>query len=94
MREYNISQIPVVKDGHFVGSLNDTELFQQLIENPQLKLSSVEEVMSPPFKVVEANEKIEKIAPLFSKDTHAVLIHLDEDKYHIITKHDLIDAFG
>ena len=94
MREYNISQIPVVKEGHFVGSLNDTELFQQLIENPHLKLASVEEVMSPPFKVVEANEKIEKIAHLFSKNTHAVLVHLADDKYHIITKHDLIDAFG
>ncbi len=94
MREFNISQIPVVRDGKFVGSLNDTDLFQKLIENPQLKLSSVEEVMGAPFEIVEANEKLEKVSKLFSKNTHAVLVRIDEGKYHIITKHDLIDAFG
>ena len=47
-----------------------------------------------PFEIVEANEKLEKVSKLFSKNTHAVLVRIDEGKYHIITKHDLIDAFG
>ena len=94
MREFNISQIPVVKDDKFIGSLNDTDLFQLIVDNPEVKLSSVNEVMGEPFTIVEGNEKIENIARLLNKNTHAVLVKLSDNKYHIITKHDLIDAFG
>ncbi len=94
MREYNISQVPVVRDGKFVGSLNDSDLFQQLIENPDLKLASVEDVMKGAFEIVEANEKVENIARLLDKKTHAVLVRMSNDNYQIITKHDLIDAIG
>lgn len=94
MREFNISQIPVTKDGEFVGSLNDTDLFQKIVDNPALKLASVEDVMNDPFTIIDANEKVEKIARLFDKNTHAVLVRLGEDKYHILTKHDMIDAIS
>lgn len=94
MKEYNISQIPVVKDGQFVGSLNDTDLFEKIVENPELKLASVEEVMNEPFAIIEANEKVENIARLFNKKTHAVLVRLENENYHILTKHDLIDAIS
>jgi len=94
MREYNISQVPVVKEGKFIGSLNDSDLFQKLIENPELKLASVEDVMQEAFAIVEANERVENIARLLDKKTHAVLVNLGDEKYQIITKHDLIDAIG
>lgn len=94
MREYNISQVPVVRDGEFVGSLNDSDLFQKLIENPELKLAAVEDVMQGAFTIVEANEKVEKIARLLDKKTQAVLVKLDDEKFQIITKHDLIDAIA
>lgn len=94
MKEFNISQIPVIKDGKFVGSLNDTDLFEKIVENPELKLASVEEVMNEPFAIIEANEKVENIARLFNKKTHAVLVRLENENYHILTKHDLIDAIS
>ena len=94
MREYNISQVPVIRDGEFIGSLNDSDLFQKLIENPELKLASVEDVMQEAFAIVEANERVENIARLLDKKTHAVLVNLGDEKYQIITKHDLIDAIG
>ena len=94
MREFNISQIPVVKDGEFVGSLNDADLFERIVDNPHIKLASVGEVMNAPFRVIEANEKIEQIAKLFDKKTQAVLVRLGDEKFHILTKHDLIDAIN
>jgi cystathionine beta-synthase len=94
MREFNISQVPVIKEGAFIGSLNDSDLFQKLIENPELKLASVEDVMQDAFAVVEANENVENIARLLDKKTHAVLVKLEDNKFQIITKHDLIDAIG
>lgn len=94
MRDYNISQIPVMKDGVFIGSINDSDLFQKLMDEPQLKLAPVEKLMNKPFTIIEGNEKIEDIARLFDKNTDAVLVKLSENEYHIITKHDLIDAIG
>ena len=94
MSEYNISQIPVVKENEFVGSLNDTDLFQKIVDEPSLKLASVEDVMNPPFRIIESNESIENIARIFDKNTHAVLVRLGDDHFHILTKHDLIDAIS
>ncbi len=94
MKQYNISQLPIVKDGNFVGSVNDTELFQKLIENPALKLNAVQEVMDNPFPIVKSNASIMEISKKISKKVPAVLVKDINDQYHIITKHDVIDAIG
>jgi cystathionine beta-synthase len=94
MKTYNISQIPIIRNGEFVGSVNDTDLFRLLIETPELKLQSVEEVMNEPFPIVEPNVGIGEISKLINKKNPAVLVKSIDNKYHIITKHDVIDAIG
>jgi len=94
MKKYNISQIPIVKEGEFVGSINDIDLFSKLIENPELKLHSIEEVMGKPFPLVEANASITEISKQINKNNPAVIVKDIEGKYHIITKHDVIGAIG
>jgi cystathionine beta-synthase len=94
MKTYNISQIPIIRNGEFVGSVNDTDLFRRLIEAPELKLQSVKEVMNEPFPIVEPNVGIGDISKLINKKNPAVLVKSIDNKYHIITKHDMIDAIG
>ena len=94
MKQFNISQLPIIKDGNFVGSVNDTELFQKLIENPTLKLNAIEEVMDSPFPIVEPNASILEISKKISKKIPAVLVKDINNQYHIITKHDVIDAIA
>jgi len=94
MKNFNISQIPVIRDGQFVGSVNDTDLFRRLIETPDLKLHPVEEIMGEPFPIVEPNVDIGEISKLINKKNPAVLVKDIDNKYHIITKHDVIDAIG
>lgn len=94
MKQFNISQLPILKDGNFVGSVNDTDLFQKLIDNPALKLNAIEEVMDSPFPIVEPNASILEISKKISKKIPAVLVKDINDQYHIITKHDVIDAIG
>ena len=94
MKEFNISQLPIIRDGKFVGSVNDTHLFQRLIDDPSLKLSAVEEVMDSPFPIVEPNASILEISKKISKKVPAVLVKDINNQYHIITKHDVIDAIG
>lgn len=92
MDKYDISQIPVMKDGQFVGSLNDNFLFARLIENGDLKNKSISAVMQPPFPFVDAQAPIEEVSKLITKDSNAVLMKDLAGITHIITKHDIIHA--
>jgi cystathionine beta-synthase len=92
LNKYNISQIPVMKDNEFTGSLNESYLFTKLIENSELKNDLVKSVMQAPFPVVGEKTSIEDISKLITKDNNAVLMRDLGGNIHIITKHDIIQA--
>ncbi len=92
MLKYDISQIPVKQGEKFVGSLSDTFLFAEMLKDPKLGSKSVEEIMQPPFPIVEPNVKLEEISPLISKENTAVLMKDYVNNYHIITKFDIIST--
>lgn len=94
MRKFNISQIPVMKDGGFVGSLDDHKVYQSLVENPDLKDQSISNIMSAPFPIVKEDTPIDEISKLINKDTSAVLVELKNGNHHIITPQDLISAIS
>ncbi len=92
MKDYNISQIPVTRDGGYVGHVDDKKLFQALLEQPDILDKPLAEVMQKPLPVVSEKEKIETIKALFNEETPAVLVKLDNGKYNIITRYDMINA--
>jgi len=92
LSKYNISQLPVVDGGEYVGSLNDNFLFNKLIENSDIKKQIVKAVMQPAFPVVGEQAPIEEVSKLITKDNNAVLLRDLGGNMHIITKHDIIEA--
>ncbi len=94
MRKYFISQIPVVKDGKFVGSLDDSKVYQLLVEDPSLCDVPVSSIMQPAFPVVKADASLEEVSKLINKDNSAVLVELKDDQYHIVTRQDVISAIA
>lgn len=92
MRKHSISQIPVMKDGIFVGSLDDVHTYQILMDNPEKKDTPISGIMQKAFPLVKAATSIEEVSKLINKDTPAVLVELENNKFHIVTKHDIIDA--
>lgn len=92
MHQYKISQIPVVQDNEFVGSLTDNKLFSALLENPELKELPIRNVMEPAFPEVSGQTPIEQISKLFGSDTQAVIVSYGDGKKHIITRQDMIKA--
>ena len=94
MRKFGISQIPVMKDNKFAGSLDDSHLFQLLIDNPELKDSPISSVMQAPFPIVKTSTSVEEVSKLINKNTHAVLVEMDNGKYHIITRYDIISSLS
>ncbi len=92
LHQKSISQLPVTKDGEFVGSLTDSKILRQLIENPELRDQLVSEVMDPPFQFVALDNTLDVLSSLINKDNKALLVRDDHDKVHIITQHDLLMA--
>jgi cystathionine beta-synthase len=48
--------------------------------------------MGKPYPIVTANASVEEVSKLINKENQAVLVHLENNKYHIITKHDIINS--
>lgn len=94
MRKYNISQVPVTNgnEGKFTGSLNDTEVFMKLIENPKLGEEKVSRVVQAPFPFVSPESSLEEVSQLITQENHAVLVKDALGEIHIITRQDIVEA--
>jgi cystathionine beta-synthase len=94
MTKFNISQIPVKNGKEFVGALNDSHVFAQLIANDNLKQETVDKVMQKPFPFVSMNTTMEDVSKLITRENNAVLMKDRLGEVHIITKHDIIESIS
>jgi cystathionine beta-synthase len=94
MRKHQISQLPVQDaEGNWVGSLSERKLLQKLLSHPDLSAEQVAPHMEPPFPHVEASTKVQRLIPLIRPDSEAIMVHLPDGSWHILTQHDLLSAF-
>jgi cystathionine beta-synthase len=92
MRKYKISQIPVIDINGFVGSVDESDLFRSYVEDKNIAEKPIRSIMGKPYPIVNAMASIEEVSKLFTKENQAVLVHLGNDKHHIITKYDIIGS--
>jgi cystathionine beta-synthase len=94
MRKFGISQIPVKKDNQFVGSLDDSHVYQLLVDSPELRDSPISSVMQAPLPIVDVNTHLDQLCKIIDKDTPAALVKFPNGSYHIITRYDIISAMS
>tara|TARA_R110002096_G_scaffold136909_6_gene289809 strand:+ start:2311 stop:3681 length:1371 start_codon:yes stop_codon:yes gene_type:complete len=94
MSKYDISHIPVKDEDKFVGSINNTQLYAILAENPGLGLGKVKEYMSEPYPYVNGNASLEDLAKVLNKQNPAVLVKNRSGETHIITIHDILASIS
>lgn len=95
MRKFYISQLPVTNEaGEYTGSLTDTNLFNLLLENNEVKGMLVKEVMSAPFPFVAPDSPMEEVSKMITKENSAVLVKDLMGDVHIITRQDIIEAIS
>jgi len=92
MAAYDISQLPVVDNGSFVGSLDENTVFKKLLKEPHITSASVKEIMKAPFPILKSECEIDEISQKLNKENQAVLIKKDDGDHHILTVQDIIDA--
>jgi cystathionine beta-synthase len=107
LREHDISQLPVVRtvitakpDHHdatgievheIVGSVQERTLLDRLYRNPEVVSAQVSTIMDAPFSLVDANEEIERVFPLLSTGSPAVLVQRNGVVAGVVTRADLLD---
>jgi cystathionine beta-synthase len=94
MRKFSISQIPVMKDGIFVGSIDDSKVYQLLVDSPELRDAPISSIMGEAFPVVKAATHLDDLCKLINKNTPAVLVEMPNGGYHIVTRYDIISAMS
>ncbi len=94
MRAHKISQIPVTKDGEFVGMVDETTLINEIMDDTSMKDQVIGKIMGPKLPVVASDTPIKDLSKVISKDVPAALVDLGEGEYHIVTRHDLIAAIA
>ena len=92
MRKYKISQIPVVDISGFVGSVDESDLFQSYVSDKNAGDKPIREVMGKSYPIVKIGTSIEEVSKLFTRENSAVLVDLGNGKHHIITKYDIIGS--
>ena len=92
MREFKISQIPVKDSNGFVGSVDESTLLHSYLEDKNIAEKPIKVIMRKKYPIVKKDASIDNVSKLINKDNQAVLVDLENGKYHIITKYDIISA--
>jgi cystathionine beta-synthase len=91
MRQYNVSQLPVLDTGILVGSLREEVLMKALLENPKMYSDYVAKVMEKPFPIVEPGADLEQVYKLLMRGSPAVVVGKEDRLDGIITRIDVIE---
>ncbi len=92
LRKYDISQMPVGKDGKFIGSIDDQTIFQHLVDDENVKSKRIDEIMCAPYPIVQPTDSVEHVKSHINRKNGAVLVELDKSTYQILTRSDLMEA--
>ena len=88
--QHDVSPLPVMDGANCVGSVSDWSLSAKSLDNSKLLDMTVNEVMDPPFPMVDAAQHVESVAKLLSKANPAVLVRRDGTVQGIVTRSDLL----
>ena len=93
MKKLDISQMPVTNGHDMVGSITENAVLTYLLENPMKHAEHlVEEVMDPPFPIVQEDLPVKQLNRYISKKIPAVMMKDKAGLMHILTKYDIIQA--
>ena len=91
MRDFDISQLPVMENDEWVGSVGEQQVISALSEN-RLQNSSVRDIMAPALPVVSEDMTVTQLSKIISRQTPAVIVKKTAGDFQIISQYDLIQS--
>ncbi len=93
MKDNDIAQLPITdENGKIVGSITENVIYTKLLDNPDCKHLSVENIMAEPFPQLDSSATYNQVSSLLNKENNAVLIRYEDGTRSIITKYDMLQA--
>ncbi len=90
LRRYEISQLPVMRAGECVGSINDVAVMQSVFDQADLIHKPVSDVMGRPFPALDLNAEIDRAYKLLTLANSAILVTDREKPVGVVTRQDII----
>ena len=93
MSKMDYSQIAVTTEKRIVGSLNETDVYKAIVNNPDIKSNPISTIMKPAFPFVDISTPIDSLSAMLTAEHNAVLVRdFKIDKTYIITRSDVLSA--
>ncbi len=90
MRKYDVSQLPVVEEGHVLGTIHDDTVMKKLLTKEASLKQPVQEVMDEPLPTIEAEAEISELYKQLSGDHNGVVVVRNGKAIGVLTKMDVI----
>jgi len=92
MQEQDISQIPVFEENLPIGTVYEDQILTLALQGKDLRKLVVREVMSKPLPKIPKTAPVERITYILSHENPAVFVEMDEARFEILTKYDLMST--
>lgn len=92
MKEFGVSQLPVLEEGKLVGIITESDLLARLVEGHATLASAVAEVMFRRVHTIHRDEDAGKLLGTFGRGEVGVVIDDGGSVLGIVTKMDLVDT--
>lgn len=95
IREYEISQIPVLDDGgNVTGMVYETPVIDVMLHEERGRELPIQAVIQEVPPIIEPDTPIDEISHMLAEDQQAVLVDRGDGYYGVITKYDLVSAIS
>lgn len=95
MKDHDLSQLPVMREGEVVGSVTENLVLNLLLENPLTNADkAVGEVMADPFPWVELETPVKRLNRFLDRKVPAILCRDQAGQVHILTHYDVIQTMS
>ncbi|MEP7197749.1 MAG: pyridoxal-phosphate dependent enzyme [Saprospiraceae bacterium] len=93
MKDRDISQLPIMKDGEVIGTISESSILQYILENPLHNADkSAIEIMSDPMPRVSMDLSLGMLNKCFTEKIPGVITKDQNNNFHVLTKYDIIRA--
>ena len=91
IKQYSISQLPVIEDHQCVGTITESKLLTEMLDDSTLFEKTVEHTMEKPLPMVHINDELKTAIKFFSQKNPAVLIVDDQQPVGMMTRVDILE---
>ena len=90
MRKYDVSQLPVIEEGHVLGTVHDDTVMKKLLTREASFQQAVQELMDTPLPTIDAKADLSELYRQLTSDHNAVVVVQGGRAVGVLTKMDII----